>query len=66
MSIFKDKKGQTRKWLEEEINDAVKDTLEIRIGEAVDNDLIDEVCFDVVERLTEEIDQDFDVAISNN
>ena len=66
MSIFKDKKGQTRKWLEEEINDAVKDTLEIRMGDVVDNDLIDEVCFDVVEKLIEVIDQDFDVAISND
>ena len=66
MSIFRDKKGQTRKWLEEEINDAVKDTLEIRIGEAVDNDLIDDVCFDVVERLADDLDKDFYITVSND
>ena len=66
MSIFKDKKGQTRKWLEEEINDAIKDTLEIRIGEVIDNDLIDEVCFDVVERLVDDLDKDFDITVSND
>jgi hypothetical protein len=66
MSIFKDKKGQTRELLGDDIDDVVRDVLEIRKGELVCDDLIDEVCFDVVERLTEEIDQDFDVAISNN
>lgn len=66
MSIYKDKKGQTRKWLEEDIDYVVRDVLEIRKGESVDNDLIDEVCFDVVERLVDDLDKDFDVAISNN
>lgn len=66
MSIFKDKKGQTMKWLEEDIDYVVRDVLEIRKGESVDNDLIDEVCFDVVERLVDDLDKDFDITVSNN